>query len=96
MDANLSEIVEAFRKMGCSVNVRNDDLGDLDVGYSGVSMILEVKDGSKPPSRRKLTPNQLKKRETWTGGIRLVQSLVDVASTVATLRRWHAVLRGAT
>ena len=92
VDANLSAVVQAFRDMGCSVNVRNDDMADLDVGYGGVSMIVEVKDGAKPPSARKLTENQVKKRATWTGGIRLVQNLDDVQATVKTLRGWRAAL----
>lgn len=91
-DANLTLIVDAFRSMGCSVNVRNDDMADLDVGYRGISMIVEVKDGKKPPSKRKLTTNQLKKRETWTGGIRLVQDLDDVQTVVQLLRNWHSAI----
>ena len=88
-DANLEQIVAAFRKLGCSVNVRNDDMADLDVGFGGVSIIVEVKDGSKPPSARKLTPGQIKRRATWTGGIRLVENLEHVREAVDTLRRWH-------
>ena len=91
-DANLTATVEAFRSLGCSVNVRNDDMADLDVGFGGVSMIVEVKDGAKKPSARKLTPNQIKKRATWTGGIRLVQNMEDVALTVATIRKWHSMI----
>lgn len=79
--------------MGCSVNVRNDDMADLDIGYGGLSMIVEVKDGAKPPSRRKLTTNQLRKRESWTGGIYLIQSLTDAQSAADTLRRWKAKLQ---
>lgn len=93
VDANLSAVVAAFRKMGCSVNVRNDSMADLDVGYGGISMIVEVKDGSKPPSARKLTPNQIEKRKTWTGGIRDVSNLDDVQATVKTLRAWHKAIR---
>ncbi len=88
VDANLSAVVEAFRKLGCSVHVTND-AWDLTVGHGGLSMLVEGKDGRKPPSARSLTPAQLKFRETWTGGIRLVQCQADVESTVATLRRWR-------
>ena len=95
VDANLSAIVAAFRYLGCSVNVRNDSMADLDVGYGGISIIVEVKDGNKPPSARKLTPNQVDKRKTWTGGIRLVKDMADVVATVNTLRAWHKAIRGA-
>lgn len=93
VDANLSSIVADFRHLGCSVNVRNDDMADLDVGYGGLSMIVEVKDGRKPPSARKLTENQVKRRKTWTGGIYLVQCPDDVLVAVKTLRRWHAAIK---
>lgn len=94
VDANLSAVVEAFRRLGCSVHVTNS-AWDCTVGYGGLSMLVEVKDGSKPPSARQLTPAQKKFRETWTGGIRLVKDLGDVAETVNTLRRWHnAISKG--
>lgn len=87
-DANLTAIVEELRRLGLSVHVLNDVV-DLVVGYGGLSMLVEVKDGAKPPSRRQLTPAQLKFRETWTGGIRLVTCLQDARETASTLQRWH-------
>ena len=90
VDANLSQVVDEFRQLGCSVNVRNDDLADLDVGFAGRSVIVEVKDGRKPPSARKLTKNQIDKRKTWTGGIQLVENLghvYEVAAAVKDVRR---------
>ena len=86
VDANLSQVVDEFRQLGCSVNVRNDDLADLDVGFAGRSVIVEVKDGRKPPSARKLTKNQIDKRKTWTGGIQLVENLGHVYEVAAALK----------
>ena len=45
VDANLKSIVDAARKLGLLVNVRNDDCADLDVQVRGsnVSEIWEVK-----------------------------------------------------
>ena len=88
VDANLSDIVDAFRRLGLSVHVTND-AWDLTVGFGGLTMLVEVKDGDKSPSRGKLTQAQVKFRETWTGGIRLVQNLDDVFSTAKTLRQWR-------
>ena len=91
VDANLSEIVAAFRKLGCSVWVCNSEV-DLVIGYGGISALVEVKDGSKPPSHRKLTPAQTEFRRWWTGGIRLVQDLDDVDHAVRWLRASHRVI----
>ena len=90
-DANLTATVDAFRELGCSVHVTNG-AWDLTVGYGGISMLVEVKDGAKKPSARKFTPAQVKFRKTWTGGIRLVQNMEDVALTVATIRKWHSLI----
>jgi hypothetical protein len=37
------------------------------VGYKGLNMLLEVKDGSKPPSAQKLTPQQEIWHRDWRG-----------------------------
>jgi hypothetical protein len=87
VDNNLTEIVEAFRRLGCSVYVLNG-VCDLIVGFGGLSMLVEVKDGAKSPSRRKLTPAQIKFRETWTGGVRLVEDLAGVEETAKLLMAW--------
>ena len=87
VDSNLKEIAAAFRQMGCSVHVENG-MVDLKVGYGGQTALVEV----KRPGKVRYTPAQIKFRETWTGGIRLVQTLDDVESTVRTLRSWHAAI----
>lgn len=56
-DANEPEIVEALRKAGAAV-WRLDKPADLLVGAQGRFLTLEVKDGAKPPSARKLTPDE--------------------------------------
>jgi hypothetical protein len=40
---------------------------DLLVGYKGLNLLLEVKDGSKPPSAQKLTPQQEVWHRDWRG-----------------------------
>ena len=91
IDANLTEIANAYRALGCSVHITNA-MWDLTVGYGGISELVEVKDGAKSASRRKLTPAQVKFRSTWTGGVRLIQSLDDVQVHVAHIRKRHAVI----
>lgn len=90
-DANLTDLVNAFRKLGCSVHVTNRDW-DLTIGYGGLTMLCEAKDGAKPPSARKLTKNEEKFHSTWTGGIRIIKDLEDVAETVKVLQGWRLAI----
>ena len=91
-DANHKSIVEAFRKLGCSV-LSLAPLGkgapDLAVGYGGITCLVEVKDGSKPRSAQALTPDQREFWDTWKGGVRLVNSMEAVVETVNLLKRWR-------
>jgi hypothetical protein len=92
IDANQVAIVEAFRKAGASV-MHMHTLGkgcpDLAIGFGGLTMLVEVKDGSKPPSQQKLTSDEKEFFRTWTGGVRIVKDEKDVQLTLDTLSRWH-------
>lgn len=90
-DANLKSIADAYRTLGCSVHVTNG-MWDLTIGYGGISELVEVKDGAKPPSRRTLTKVQVAFRQTWTGGIRLIQTLDDVMIHVNMMMKRHRTL----
>jgi Holliday junction resolvase len=64
VDANHGQIVEALRSAGASVTslaAVGSGVPDLLVGYAGMWLLFEVKDGTKSPSRRRLTPDQ----EEW-------------------------------
>lgn len=84
-DANQSTIVDALRKIGATVEIISD-LGDgrpdLLVGYRGQNFLLEVKDGRKPPSARKLTPKEQTFFETWRGSVHIVYSEIDAVTLV--------------
>ena len=69
-DANMPEIRDYLRKRGCLVYTMPPDAGfDLLVGIpfmltpaewkSGELVAVEVKDGTKPPSARKLTEREV-------------------------------------
>lgn len=71
IDRNQPEIVAALRKVGAqvfSLAGAADGIPDLLVAYRGQSLMLEVKDGTKPPSARQLTDDQIKFHAEWTGG----------------------------
>jgi hypothetical protein len=57
-DANEPEIMEALRKAG-AWPMQFDKPADLLVGFRQKWIWLEVKDGSKPPSRQKLTDDEV-------------------------------------
>jgi len=69
-DANQTEIVRVLRSMGASVtSLASVGAGcpDLLVGFCGRTILLEVKDGEKPPSARALTPAEKQWHEEWRG-----------------------------
>lgn len=81
-DANQPEIVDALRSIGAAVYSLaecGDGIPDLLVGYKGETILLEVKDGSKPPSKRELTNDQVFFHTFWQGGPLFVVSTVSEA-----------------
>ncbi len=82
IDANHREIVAALRLAGATVQ----DLSavgcgcpDLLAGYRGQNFLLEVKDGEKAPSMRKLTDAQAGFILLWRGQRVRVVGTVDEA-----------------
>lgn len=61
-DLNQAEIVKALRDKGVVVFITTavKNFADLVTAYNGTWCVLEVKDGSQPPSKRRLTPGELK------------------------------------
>lgn len=80
IDANQPEVVDTLRKAGWSVEILSFVGGgfpDLLVGTAGWACLVEVKDGSKPPSARKLTADEQKFAESWTGPLIVAYSGED-------------------
>lgn len=86
IDANQNKIVEALRKHGAYVRIisQGDGIPDLLVAYKGYTILMEVKDGDKPPSARKLTEAEQKFFDEWTGGMLVVVNSVE--ESIATLQ----------
>lgn len=77
VDENQSEIVKALRAVGASVESLASLGGgcvDLLVGFRGVNYLMEVKDGNKSPSRRKLRQDQVAWHGAWRGKTDVVES----------------------
>ena len=64
-DGNQTEIVEALRKIGCCVLLTHQlkNAFDILVGFRGKTFIMEIKDGNRPPSARKLSKGEIKCKE---------------------------------
>jgi hypothetical protein len=84
-DNNQTEIVNAFRRLGCFVHVTSD-LGkgfpDLLVTAKAKLWLIEIKDGKKPPSQRRLTPAEKKFHQIWGEHVKIISSVQDVISFV--------------
>lgn len=78
VDANQALIVGALRACGAAVQslaAVGKGCPDLLVGFKGRNLLMEVKDGRKPPSDRKLTPDQVEWHAAWAGQIVVVESV---------------------
>ena len=68
VDRNQAEIVQALRDIGARVKTTHMIGGgfpDLVVEYRRTVWLLEVKDGTKSPSRRRLTPDEERFHALW-------------------------------
>jgi len=84
-DANEQEIIKAMRAEGAYVKQINDEgLFDLLVSYRGETLLVEVKDGAKPPSARRLTDAEQKFHDEWPGDNLYIVNSVEEA--IALLR----------
>ena len=89
VDANQADIVEALREVGALVAVTSavgNGFPDIVVGYSGGLYLMEIKDGTKPPSATKLTKDEVAFHTKWTGYVHIVYSLDDALRVIGAIR----------
>ena len=81
VDDNQAQIVSALRKLGATVRVvtQGNGIPDLLVGFQGHTVLMEVKDGKKSPSARRLTEAEQKFFDQWRGGMLAIVESVDDA-----------------
>jgi hypothetical protein len=74
-----------MRAEGAYVKQINDEgLFDLLVSHRGETLLVEVKDGAKPPSARRLTDAEQKFHDEWPGDNLYIVNSVEEA--IALLR----------
>jgi hypothetical protein len=77
-DANHAVIVGALLRCGATVQslaAVGQGCPDLMVGFRGRTLLMEVKDGDKIPSKRRLTPDQQEWHAAWAGHVVVVESV---------------------
>jgi hypothetical protein len=93
-DSNHAEVRDYLRDMGWSVlDIADcgDGIPDLvasraNVGRPGYTCsLLEVKDGDKPPSARKLTPKEQQVKDGWEGNYIIATSPEQAAAELYVL-----------
>lgn len=84
-DKNQSDIVDALRKAGASVEVMNFPC-DLLVGIPGVSLLVEVKQARKRGWKDEKTPRQKRFIENWKGQYAIVYTVDEALGLIASYR----------
>jgi len=85
IDSNQNSIVQFYRAYNCSVAITSALGGgfpDLVVAKNGRTILVEVKDGGLPPSKRKLTKDEQKFRMRWQGVYLIVENEIDVKKSL--------------
>lgn len=96
VDKNQPDIVKRFRDLGCTVAITSslgngfpDLVCSKEVGvtytYQRCTFLVEIKDGSKPPSARKLTVDEQAFHDNWQGEIYVISTLDEVDALVNSL-----------
>jgi hypothetical protein len=88
VDQNQKAIVQALRQVGATVQILSmvgKGCPDLLCGYKGSLYLLELKDGAKPLSAQRLTPDEMKFHEEWAGLVWTVNSIEHALRVVGAI-----------
>jgi len=87
-DDNQNEIVQALRDVGASIAITSalgSGFVDIVAGYRGINYLIEIKDGSKPPSKRQLTPDEQEFHDLWRGAVIVVRDIDEALRAVGAI-----------
>lgn len=85
VDSNQKKIVQQLRKIGVSVYVTSmvgKGFPDLVCGFRGKNYLLELKDGAKSKSRKRLTPDERKFFQIWNGEVFKVENFDEILEII--------------
>lgn len=80
-DRNQPEVVKAFRSLGWKVahtHMVGGGFPDIVCSKAGTTILVEIKDGLKPPSARKLTKDEADFHAEWEGALHIIESIDHV------------------
>lgn len=82
VDDNQNEVVSQLKQIyGLSVRVTSmvgAGFPDLVLGWRGKNYLIELKDGKKSASRKKLTELESKMKDTWFGQFDVCENIEDI------------------
>jgi hypothetical protein len=84
-DDNQKALVADLRSLGCSVqhlHTVGQGCPDILVGFRGRNILMEIKDGNKPPSRRRLTDDEQEWHQLWRGQVCVVKNLNEAMEAI--------------
>lgn len=85
-DDNQAELVKQMRKIPGLTVAHTHTIGkgfpDLIIGWKGLNYLVEVKDGKKTTSRKRLTADEERFISTWTGSVHVAESLDDILKII--------------
>lgn len=87
VDDNHAKVISEFRALVPEASVfdlsgAGRGVADLLVGLAGFNYLFEVKDGSKPPSARKLTKAQQEFHSGWKGQILTIHNANQMVAEI--------------
>ena len=80
VDRNQLEIIKAARAVGASVQTLHTigkGCPDILLGYRGINLVWELKDGLAVPSKQVLTPDEIDWHAGWRGDVKVVSSVAQ-------------------
>jgi len=86
VDDNHRDIINSLEEMHCTVLDLSKVGGgcpDILVGWQGINILFEIKDGNKPPSRRRLRDNQESFMQRWKGPAYAVNSFEEAWAIIS-------------
>jgi hypothetical protein len=85
VDDNQKRIVEQLRRLNISVqhlHVIGNGCPDLLLGFRNKNFLIELKDGKKSPSAKKLTDDEQEFFDEWNGQVNKCETLEEILKVV--------------
>lgn len=81
-DANHKQILQLLKRIPnlsvFSTHILGKGFPDIVIGYKGINYLVEIKDGNKVKSQKKLTEAETKFHEQWKGQIMIAENIDEI------------------